>query len=84
MKDFAGGSLEQHDLTSMTCSRPRRLPNPELKSMLKPTYAELQQGASPIAGEAEEDLSAVCERTRGEQLLHVPAPCFSHQLRERG
>ena len=42
--------------------------------MLKPTCVELQQGASPIAGEAEGDLWAVCERTKDAQLLHVPAP----------
>lgn len=46
--------------------------------MLMPAYVKLQQGASPIAAEAEGHLSAVCEGTEDAQLLHVPAPCFGH------
>ena len=46
--------------------------------MLTLAYVESQQGASPIAAEAEGYLSAVYEGTGDAQLLHVPAPCFGH------
>ena len=36
--------------------------------MMTPAYVELQQGASPIAAEAEGYLSAVCEGTGDAQL----------------
>ena len=42
--------------------------------MLTPNYVGLQQGASPTVAEAEGHLSAVCEKTRDAQLLHVLAP----------